>query len=80
MGVAWVAAGRIDGFYERPINDWDVGAGAVIVQAAGGTVTRLDGGAYDVFGQELLASNGQIHEELVTSIQDATSEIGTRVI
>ena len=79
LGVAWVAAGRIDGFYERPINAWDVGAGAVIVEAAGGTVSGLDGGTYDVFGQELLASNGQIHEELVSGIQDATSEISTRV-
>lgn len=73
LGVAWVAAGRSDGFYERPINAWDVSAGAVIVHAAGGCVTSLTGSAYDVFGNELTVSNGVIHDELVDEIKSATA-------
>jgi myo-inositol-1(or 4)-monophosphatase len=79
LGVAWLAAGRTDGFYERPINAWDVGAGAVIVQAAGGTVTAIDGGSYDVFGQELAASNGLIHAALVGNLREASVTLGTPV-
>jgi myo-inositol-1(or 4)-monophosphatase len=75
LGVAWVAAGRLDGFYERPINAWDVGAGAIVVEAAGGTVTALDGGPYDVFGQEIAVSNGVLHDELTSEIGRATAEI-----
>ncbi|MDQ2682325.1 MAG: inositol monophosphatase, partial [Chloroflexota bacterium] len=71
LGVAWVAAGRTDGFYERPINAWDVAAGAVIVEAAGGTVTSLLGDRYEVFGNELTATNGHIHDELVGEIRAA---------
>jgi myo-inositol-1(or 4)-monophosphatase len=71
LGVAWVAAGRLDGFYERPINAWDVSAGAVIVQAAGGRATSLTGGPYDVFGDELTVSNGTLHDELVGGIKAA---------
>lgn len=79
LGVAWLAAGRTDGFYERPINAWDVGAGAVIVEAAGGMVTAIDGSPYDVFGQELAASNGLIHAALVAGLRDASIEAGTPV-
>ena len=78
--MAWVAAGRTDGFYERPINAWDVGAGAIIVQAAGGVVTAIDGSPYDVFGQELVASNGLIHAELIDEIGAAISNVGTPVV
>ena len=75
LGVAWVAAGRLDGFYERPINAWDVGAGAIIIEASGGTVSSLEGGPYDVFGQEILASNGALHDELTREIGRATTGI-----
>ena len=74
LGVTWVAAGRLDGFYERPINAWDVSAGAVIVQAAGGRVSSLAGGPYDVFGNELTVSNGVLHDELVGEIQGAIAD------
>lgn len=73
LGVAWTAAGRTDGFYEKPINAWDVGAGAIIANAAGGRVTGLDGSPYAVFGQEITVSNGRIHEELVGLIREATA-------
>lgn len=73
LGVAWVAAGRTDGFYERPINAWDVAAGAIVAEAAGARVTSLLGGKYEVFAQELTVSNGLIHDQLVTALSDALS-------
>jgi myo-inositol-1(or 4)-monophosphatase len=75
LGVAWLAAGRTDGFYERPINAWDVGAGAIIAMSAGATVTRLLGGPYGAFDQELTVSNGLIHEELVREIANAVAGV-----
>lgn len=79
LGVAWLAAGRTDGFYERPINAWDVGAGAILVEAAGGRVSAIDGGPYDVFGQELAASNGLIHDALISGLREASVNLGTPV-
>ena len=60
--------GGLTGSMSEPINAWDVGAGAIIVEAAGGVVTAIDGSPYDVFGQELAASNGLIHAELIEAI------------
>jgi len=68
LGMCYVAAGRLDGFWERPINAWDIGAGALLIQEAGGTVTALEGGPFDVFAGEVTASNGLIHEELLATI------------
>jgi myo-inositol-1(or 4)-monophosphatase len=60
-----VAAGRFDGFWELKLNAWDVAAGTLIVEEAGGVVTDFKGGPLDIYGQETLASNGRIHEEMV---------------
>jgi myo-inositol-1(or 4)-monophosphatase len=78
LGVAWVAAGRLDGFYERPINPWDVGAGAIIVEAAGGVVSAVDGGPYDVFGQEIVVANGALHAELIGELARAAATVGVQ--
>jgi len=71
LGVAWQAAGRTDGFYEKPINPWDIAAGAIIAAAAGATVTRYDGQPYGVFDREIVASNGLIHDELLAAVADS---------
>lgn len=63
VDLVYVACGRFDGFYEFNLNAWDVAAGAFIVQQAGGTVTDFNGGNSFVFGKEIIASNGLIHEE-----------------
>jgi len=68
LGMCYVAAGRLDGFWERPINAWDIGAGALLVREAGGTVTALEGGPFDVFAGEVTASNGIVHDELLATI------------
>jgi len=64
LGMAWMAAGRTDGFYEKPINPWDISAGAIIAEAAGATVKTYAGAPYSVFDKEIVASNPHIHEEL----------------
>jgi myo-inositol-1(or 4)-monophosphatase len=66
--LAYVACGRFEAFYEYGLNPWDVAAGALIVAEAGGTVTDFGGGGRYVFGEEIVASNGTIHAELIGPI------------
>jgi myo-inositol-1(or 4)-monophosphatase len=65
LDLAWVAAGRFDGFWERSLKSWDVAAGAVLVREAGGQVTGLDGGAGYLEGGQILASNNHLHGALL---------------
>ena len=64
IDLCYVAAGRMEGFYEYGLNPWDVAAGALILQQAGGKVTDFQGGENYLYGKELLATNGLIHDEL----------------
>jgi myo-inositol-1(or 4)-monophosphatase len=59
-----VASGRYDGFWEFNLNPWDTAAGVLIVQEAGGKVTRFDGSPFELNSRETLASNGLIHDAL----------------
>lgn len=59
-----VASGRYDGFWEFNLNPWDTAAGVLIVEEAGGKVTRFDGSPFELNSQETLASNGLIHDAL----------------
>lgn len=73
IDLCWVAAGRMDGFWEENLQPWDTRAGALLVQEAGGRVTGLDGGPWDPYARHLLASNGALHEamlEVVTAYRD----------
>lgn len=69
LDLAWVAAGRLDGFWELHLSPWDVAAGAAIVAAAGGRVTDMVGGPDFLFGKHLCASNGGIHGELLEALR-----------
>ena len=60
-----VAAGRFDGFWEFNLNPWDTAAGVLIVEEAGGKVTRFDGSPFQIDSRETLATNGLIHDELL---------------
>jgi myo-inositol-1(or 4)-monophosphatase len=60
-----VASGRFDGFWEFNLNPWDTAAGVLIVQEAGGVVTRFDGSPFELDSRETLASNGLIHRALL---------------
>lgn len=65
MDLCYVAAGRFDGFWEVRLNPWDMAAGAVILKEAGGRLTDFNGNDLSIYGQELVASNGHIHEAML---------------
>jgi myo-inositol-1(or 4)-monophosphatase len=69
IDMACVAAGRVDGFWERGLHAWDVAAGWVIIEEAGGRVTRLDGAAFDNYSSSLLCTNSLIHEEMLAALR-----------
>jgi myo-inositol-1(or 4)-monophosphatase len=64
LDLCYVACGRFDGFWELKLKPWDVAAGALIVEEAGGRVSDFEGRTFDPFNQRALASNGRIHEEM----------------
>lgn len=64
VDLAYVAAGRFDGYWELYLKPWDVAAGALLVREAGGTVTDFAGGDDWLFGENCVASNGRLHQEL----------------
>jgi myo-inositol-1(or 4)-monophosphatase len=64
IDLCWLAAGRIDGFWELKLRPWDTAAALVILREAGGRATRIDGRAYNIFSGDLLASNGRIHNQM----------------
>jgi myo-inositol-1(or 4)-monophosphatase len=66
MDLAYLACGRIDGFFEYNLKPWDVAAGAYIVQKAGGAITDFNGEDNYIFGQQILASNERIHGEFLS--------------
>ncbi|TAL18057.1 inositol monophosphatase [bacterium] len=65
IDLAYVAAGRLDGFWEVNLKPWDVAAGKLLVEEAGGKVTGFHGEKYDHMSGDIVASNGLIHEELL---------------
>jgi len=65
-----VACGRYDGFWEFNLNPWDTAAGVLIVEEAGGLVTRFDGSGFEIDSRETLASNGVIHAALLGEFAD----------
>jgi myo-inositol-1(or 4)-monophosphatase len=69
IDLVYVAAGRLDGFWEHQLQPWDVSAGALIVEEAGGRVTDLEGGDFRSRGGSVIASNGHIHEQMVRTIR-----------
>lgn len=70
MDLAYVASGRLDGFFEYNLSPWDVAAGAFIVQQAGGKVTDFGGGSNFLFGGEMCASNNRIHPAMLEVIRE----------
>jgi myo-inositol-1(or 4)-monophosphatase len=70
IDLAYVAAGIFDAFWERNLSSWDVCAGMALVREAGGRATDYIGELAEIDGKELLASNGNIHEEMIRLLQD----------
>lgn len=64
IDLAYVACGRLDGYWERGLAPWDIAAGIVLVREAGGRVTAYDGSPMDVMAGRLLATNGHLHQAM----------------
>ena len=70
LDLAYVAAGRLEAFWEFQLNPWDTSAGYLIVEEAGGKVTHFDGSKFTLDSREVLATNGLIHDEMVQLFED----------
>lgn len=70
LDLCYVANGRFDGYWELKIHSWDVAAGCLIVTEAGGRVTDFKGVPFSIYDQNIVASNGWIHEEMLQVIQE----------
>ena len=73
LDLAYVAAGRFDGFWELKLNPWDIAAGWLLVKEAGGIVTDMGGKSYFIESPSILASNGKIHAEMMAVLENESS-------
>ena len=69
--LAWIANGRLTAYWEYDLSSWDIAAGALIIQEAGGNFTDLSGDPFTLQTRKIVASNGRIHDELLTVLNDA---------
>jgi myo-inositol-1(or 4)-monophosphatase len=70
VDLSYLAAGRFDGFWEFKLHAWDVAAASLLITEAGGRVTDLRGQPFNIYSEEILASNGLIHEEMLQTIRE----------
>jgi myo-inositol-1(or 4)-monophosphatase len=68
LDLCYVAAGRLDGFWEQRLHPWDLSAASLLVEEAGGRVTRFDGTPFDTRCGQIVASNGSLHDEMLAII------------
>lgn len=71
VDMAYVACGRFEGFYEYGLNPWDVAAGAILVQEAGGRVSDFTGGNNYIFGKEIITTNSLMYAEFFETVRKA---------
>ena len=69
LDLCYVAAGRMDGFWEQHLKPWDMAAGALMLTEAGGRITAVDGSRFDLRKGQLMASNGVIHDALLDVVR-----------
>lgn len=69
LDLCYVACGRFDGYWEVSLSPWDMAAGWLVVEEAGGRVANLDGSPFQLEERTVLASNGRIHNDLVEMLQ-----------
>jgi len=74
INLALVAAGRLDAFWELKLGPWDVAAGCLMVEEAGGRVTTPDGGPLDLGKPSVVASNGRIHDEILSTLKEVRGQ------
>ena len=69
--LAWIANGRLTAYWEYDLSSWDIAAGALIINEAGGNFTNLAGEPFGLTTRKIVASNGKIHEELLDVLNEA---------
>ncbi len=75
LDLCYVAAGRLDAYWELKLHPWDVAAGFLLVEEAGGRLSRLDNGPIDPSGREVVASNGAVHDALLARLAQPSTRI-----
>ena len=70
IDLCYIAAGRMDAFWERDLKPWDIAGGALIVAEAGGRITNMDGRPFASRGRDVLATNGRLHDDMLRVIAD----------
>ncbi len=78
LDLAYVACGRTDGFWEFGLKAWDVAAGALLVEEAGGRATNMDGSALDIHGANIVATNLRVHSQMTATIEETRPEAERR--
>jgi myo-inositol-1(or 4)-monophosphatase len=68
LDLCYVAAGRMDGFWEQDLKPWDVAAGILLVEEAGGRVSGFSGAPFSPYGANIVASNGHLHQQMLDVI------------
>ena len=71
LDMSYLAAGRFDGFWELKLMPWDTAAASLLVQEAGGIVTDLRGRNFSLTAPHVLASNGKIHQQMLSALSEA---------
>jgi myo-inositol-1(or 4)-monophosphatase len=74
LDLCYVAAGRFDAFWEQKLGPWDMAAGGLMVQEAGGRMTSVRGGPWRLDGPGVVASNGRIHEAVLAALEEVRTQ------
>jgi myo-inositol-1(or 4)-monophosphatase len=74
LDLGYVAAGRLDGYWECKLKPWDVAAGTLLVEEAGGKITDYSLGPYSIYHQRIMASNGLVHDEMAAVLRGTRPE------
>jgi len=76
LNLAYLAMGRFDGFWEARLSPWDLAAGVLLVEEAGGRISDYRGGPFRIEGGEILATNGALHAEMMETLANAGTKSG----
>ena len=77
LDLSYVAAGRLDGYWEIKLAPWDLAAGTLLVREAGGKVTNLTGGTFDINTGHVAATNGLVHDQLIAALAFGNTLLGS---
>ena len=72
LDMAYLACGRFEGFYEENLKPWDTAAGLLLIREAGGRLSNFSGGPYDIYSPNILASNGILHNPLLSCLNEGS--------